>query len=557
MTAIAPTDFDSELRRHNDVLTRASDIRFADHVLDIGCGTGQTTRHSAQTARDGSALGIDISGPAIERARSAASTAGITNVHFEHADAQTYPFTRDHFDVALSRFGTMFFEDPAAAFANIRRSLRPGGRLVMMVWQSRDRNEWIVAIDRALNAAQTVTDPMERSNPFSLGDPAGVTALLEGVGFADVAFTDVTEPVFYGADTAAALDWIFGFAHVTDMLNRMDPVARDRAVRALEETVAAHAIKGGVWFASRAWIVTARTALADQSHPSAHASPSHAPGELMVTVGDIDLCVQTFGNSTAPALLLISGAESSMDWWDDEFCEALAAAGRHVIRYDTRDTGRSTTFPPGRPPYGGEALIDDAVGLLSELGIAAAHVVGISMGGGIAQVLAVRYPELVLSLTLIATSPGGQDLPSMSPRLAEQMGDGGQPEWSNREAVIAYYIGGEHMLAGTIPVDEERMRRIVGRVWGRSPSIASGQNHWQLSGGEPVRDRLGEITAPTLVLHGIADPLFPLGHGEALAREIHRARLVPLSGMGHQMPPPELWGSVIPAILSISELDRS
>jgi pimeloyl-ACP methyl ester carboxylesterase len=286
-------------------------------------------------------------------------------------------------------------------------------------------------------------------------------------------------------------------------------------------------------------------------------NPQQSHGEQFLPVNGVTLCAQAFGDPAAPALLLISGAESSMDWWDDGFCERLAAGGRYVIRYDTRDTGRSTTFPPGRPPYEGDALIDDAVGLLDELGIASAHIVGISMGGGIAQVLAVRHPERVASLTLVATSPGGPGLPPMSAHLAGQMGGGGAPDWSDREAVIAYYTGGEHMLAGTIPVDEQRMRRIVGRVWDRSPAIASGQNHWQLSGGEPVRARLGEITAPTLVLHGTADPLFPFGHGEALARDISGAQLVPLVGMGHQMPPPELWDTVVPAILSISEEGRS
>ncbi|MFF0862100.1 alpha/beta fold hydrolase [Nonomuraea sp. NPDC003560] len=286
--------------------------------------------------------------------------------------------------------------------------------------------------------------------------------------------------------------------------------------------------------------------------------------EQLLDVNGIKLCVQTFGDPAAPALLLIGGAEASMDWWDDEFCERLAAGGRHVIRYDTRDTGRSTTFPPGAPPYGNDALLDDAVGLLDELGIAAAHIVGVSMGGGIAQHLAVRHPGRVASLTLIATSPGGpggsdrHDLPPMSAELAKRFAEGGDqtPDWSDREAVIAYYTDGERTFAGAIPVDEERMRSIAGRVWDRSPSPASAQNHWQLDGGEPVRGRLGEIAAPTLVLHGTADPLLPYGHGEALAREIPGARLVPLKGMGHQMPPPELWDVAIAEILSVSGGER-
>lgn len=201
-----------------------------------------------------------------------------------------------------------------------------------------------------------------------------------------------------------------------------------------------------------------------------------AHGERLLKINGVELCAQTFGDPAAPALLLIGGAEASMDWWDDEFCERLAAGGRHVIRYDTRDTGRSTTFPPGEPPYGSEALLADAVGLLDELGIAAAHIVGVSMGGGIAQHLAVHHPGRVASLTLIATSPGGPggpdqpDLPPMSAELAARFAEGGDetPDWSDREAVIAYYTDGERTFAGTIPVDEERMRRVVGRVWDRS-----------------------------------------------------------------------------------------
>ncbi|MGR6917475.1 alpha/beta fold hydrolase [[Actinomadura] parvosata] len=282
--------------------------------------------------------------------------------------------------------------------------------------------------------------------------------------------------------------------------------------------------------------------------------------ERLLPVNGVELCVQTFGDPAAPVLLLIGGAEASMDWWDDELCERLATGGRHVVRYDTRDTGRSTTFPPGAPPYDAEALLGDAVGLLDALGAEAAHLVGISMGGGIAQRLAVHHPARVASLTLIATSPDGPggpgrpDLPPMSAELAARFAEGGDetPDWADREAVIAYYVRGEHTYAGTLPVDEQRIRRIAGRAWDRGPSPASAQNHWQLDGGQPVRARLGEITAPTLVLHGTADPLFPYGHGEALAREIPGAGLVPLDGMGHQMPPPEVWDTVVAEILAIS-----
>ncbi|MCX4546103.1 alpha/beta fold hydrolase [Streptomyces sp. NBC_01565] len=279
--------------------------------------------------------------------------------------------------------------------------------------------------------------------------------------------------------------------------------------------------------------------------------------ERMLHVNGVDLAVQAFGDPAAPAVLLVSGAEATMDWWDEEFVARLTAGGRYVVRYDTRDTGRSTTWPVGAPAYTQADLVTDAVGVLDGLGIGAAHVVGISMGGGIAQRLGIEYPERVATLTLISTSPGGPggpghpDLPPVSEALAkvfEEPGEG--PDWSDREAVIGYFLTAEHAFAGTIPVDEERLRRTAGRAFDRSPAPASAGNHWVIEGGAPVRDRLDAIAAPTLVLHGTADPLFPYGHGEALAREIPGARLVPLVGMGHQMPPREVWDTVIAEILA-------
>ena len=244
-----PTGYDAELRRHNEVLRRACGIQFRDHVLDIGCGTGQTTRQAARTARAGSALGVDVSAPAILRARELA----------RRADAQVYRFPHERFDLAISRFGTMFFDDPAAAFANVRRALRPGGRLVMMVWQTHERNEWDIAIHQSLGAAEgPMALPSGGADPFSLADPPVVTEILEAARFAGVAFTDVREPVYYGPDVAAALDWVRGFTCTSEALKRLDPAAAARAVTRLREALTAHASDDGIWFNSRAWIVTAR-----------------------------------------------------------------------------------------------------------------------------------------------------------------------------------------------------------------------------------------------------------------------------------------------------------
>ncbi len=281
-----------------------------------------------------------------------------------------------------------------------------------------------------------------------------------------------------------------------------------------------------------------------------------ATGPRLVSANGVDLCIQTFGTATDPAILLIGGAASSMDWWEDDFCELLATGPRFVVRYDLRDTGQSVSYEPGAPGYTGSDLLDDAVGLLDALGIARAHVVGISAGGGVGQELALEHAARVETLTLIATSPVARDpdapdLPPMSDELAARFADPPpEPDWSNREAVIDYVVEGLRPFAGSLPFDEEGQRALVGRIVDRTANIASSEtNHWILESGEPVQGRLGELNVPTLVLHGTEDPLFPYAHGKALAAEIPGARLVPLAGAGHELPPRPLWNVVVPAIL--------
>jgi pimeloyl-ACP methyl ester carboxylesterase len=283
-------------------------------------------------------------------------------------------------------------------------------------------------------------------------------------------------------------------------------------------------------------------------------------GRRIVRANGVDLCIETFGDAASPAILLIGGAASPMDWWDDEFCQLLAAGSRFVIRYDLRDTGRSVTYEPGAPQYTGADLVADAVGLLDAIGIGRAHIVGISMGGAIAQQIALDHPQRVTSLTLMSTSPGGDDLPPMSDELASTFADPpAPPDWSDRAVVIDFLLEDLRSYEGSLPFDEAGVRALLARIVDRTTNIESTMtNHWILESGDsrPVRPRLGEIGAPTLVLHGTEDPLLPIAHGEALAAEIPGARLLRLEGMGHQFPPRPLWDQIVPAILEHTSEDR-
>jgi SAM-dependent methyltransferase len=247
--------FDSELRAHNERLRAAAGIRAGDRVLDVGCGAGQTTREAARAAGPGEVLGIDVSADALERARELTATDGLDNVTYEQRDAQTYRFASGRFDVAISRFGVMFFADPFVAFGNIARALRSGGRMVLLVWQRREANEWEVAINDALG---TWAEAGDGPDPFSLGDPAATERILARAGFHSIRHEDVDEPVFYGADVDDALDWVRGFHDVSRALAALDRAGRDNAIESLRATFAAHRTADRVTFGSRAWLVTAR-----------------------------------------------------------------------------------------------------------------------------------------------------------------------------------------------------------------------------------------------------------------------------------------------------------
>ncbi len=247
---------DAELRAHNEHLRAAADVRAGDHVLDVGCGAGQSTRDAARAAAPGTALGIDVSARQIERARELTATEGLDNATYVQGDAQLHPFEPGRHDLAISRFGVMFFSDPVAAFRNIARALRFDARLVLLVWQRREYNEWATAIDAALGGPEP---PPATADPFSLGDRAVTERILSRAGFRRIRFAEVHEPVYYGPDGAAALDFVRGFQCTSAALERMGPGGAARAMELLRAMLDAHRSGDqGVVLDSRAWIVTAR-----------------------------------------------------------------------------------------------------------------------------------------------------------------------------------------------------------------------------------------------------------------------------------------------------------
>jgi ubiquinone/menaquinone biosynthesis C-methylase UbiE len=246
--------YDAELKRHNGHLRAAASVGARDHVLDIGCGAGQSTREAARVAVEGHALGVDVSSDMLEVARRRSDKAGLRNVAFEQGDAQHHAFAATSFDLCISRFGVMFFDDPAAAFANVARAMRPGGRLAWMVWQGQERNEWCDAIRRL---APEVAVSADVAKAFSLGDPRRATEFLSTAGFGSIDLAEVREPVFYGPDVDTAFDALIDLYLVKDAIARTDE-AFDRVSQQLRDLLEAHMTTEGVLFDSRAWIITAR-----------------------------------------------------------------------------------------------------------------------------------------------------------------------------------------------------------------------------------------------------------------------------------------------------------
>ena len=282
--------------------------------------------------------------------------------------------------------------------------------------------------------------------------------------------------------------------------------------------------------------------------------------EQLCTVGDgVELCYETFGNPEAPAVLLTMGLATQMVGWHEDLCAALADRGFHVIRFDNRDVGRSQHMDAAVPSvlqllrrdkraasYTLEDMAGDGVGLLDHLGIEAAHVVGASMGGMIAQTMAARYPDRVLSLVSWMSNTGsrwsGQPSPLIWPVLVKPP-PRGRDQYMEHAVHVFAKIGSQEFER-----DEDDLRRLAGMSYDRGLNPAAGAR--QLAAIIHSGDRtplLRTITAPTLVIHGSKDRMVPTSGGRATARAIPGARLLIVKGMGHDMPR-AAWPQILDAI---------
>ena len=250
--------YDRSARAYQIYLDDAAAIESSYRVLDIGCGNGVSTRIAASAADRGSALGIDLSTLMLERARALAAAEGITNAIFVRGDAQVHPFESNAFDVAISRFGAMFFADRAAAMSNIASVIKRGGRMVLISWQELGKNEWLQEIRAALSGGRDLpAPPAGAPGPFGCADADGMRDVLESAGFEDITFESLELPIWAGKDGEDAFRFISSTGAVRGMLQGLDEPEAASALIALRETMSAHDTGDGVVFGSAAWLITA------------------------------------------------------------------------------------------------------------------------------------------------------------------------------------------------------------------------------------------------------------------------------------------------------------
>ena len=252
--------FDTMIRPHHVQLMAAAAIAPGERVLDIGCGNGLTSRDAARAVGEqGEVLGVDLSGPMLTLAAQLAKDEGLDNVRFEQGDAQVHPFPAEAFDLAMSRFGVMFFLDPVAAFANIGSALRPGGRLAMAVWGPAPDNEWVTAMLEAVGRVRELPSPPPGApGPFTLADESHTRGILTQAGFADIAFARSEQPFRGGSDADDAFGFISQLNVLRQLLEGLDEATKAEALGYLRAIAADRETPDGVIFRSASWVITAR-----------------------------------------------------------------------------------------------------------------------------------------------------------------------------------------------------------------------------------------------------------------------------------------------------------
>ena len=251
--------YDGTVRAHSQLLADVAAIGATDQVLDLGCGNGSTTCDAARAAVDGAALGIDLSSAMLENARRRAAAQGLANVTFVQGDAQVHDFGTDVFDVAISRFGAMFFTDPVAAFTNVAGATRAGGRLALVAWQRLEDNEWLTAVRGAVAQGRDLpVPPAGAPGPFGFADPGKVVAILGEAGYREVRADEAEVPVCFGTDTDDAFGFVSDLGIVRGLIGDLEPDQQRAALGELRAVLQAHDDADGVCFGSRAWVITAR-----------------------------------------------------------------------------------------------------------------------------------------------------------------------------------------------------------------------------------------------------------------------------------------------------------
>jgi SAM-dependent methyltransferase len=260
-------EFIEQRERHEQMLGRlrarllaAARIQDGENVLDIGCGCGDVTILAARATRSGYALGADFSRIQVAEARRLAAGAGVAYVRFEVADAQVHPFGTGVFDLALSSFGVMFFDDPAAAFANLRKALRPGGRLAFLCWRARDENPVFTTGFAEAAAVLGIREPPGPSAAFSLAGTGRVRALLSSAGFGGIELAEADEPMLIGRAVDDVLEYERASPTATEILTGLSPEQAAELTRQVRDRLAAYASPDGVTIPGAAWLVTAQAA---------------------------------------------------------------------------------------------------------------------------------------------------------------------------------------------------------------------------------------------------------------------------------------------------------